>query len=115
MHQHGWDDNVDSVCSLGFGLLFPAYGSFMAIESSGTEDDTQVQATSPLHAALLRSNVLRSCVAVVGILAAVLTTSRLRKVCVACAAMVIVVCIEQLCYLMLSGNSSSKLQDSSVR
>ncbi|KAA6424828.1 MAG: hypothetical protein FRX49_05002 [Trebouxia sp. A1-2] len=27
--------------SLGFGLLFPAYGSFMAIESSGTEDDTQ--------------------------------------------------------------------------
>ena len=29
-------------CSLGFGLLFPAYGSFMAIESSGTEDDTQV-------------------------------------------------------------------------
>lgn len=27
--------------SLGFGLFFPAYGSFMAIESSGTEDDTQ--------------------------------------------------------------------------
>lgn len=27
--------------SLGFGLLFPAYGSFMAIESSSTEDATQ--------------------------------------------------------------------------
>ena len=34
---------VISCCSLGFGLLFPAYGSFMAIESSGTEDDTQVR------------------------------------------------------------------------
>lgn len=42
MRQYGWDDNVRGVCSLGFGLLFPAYGSFMAIESSGTEDDTQV-------------------------------------------------------------------------
>lgn len=32
---------LTGVLSLGFGLLFPAYGSFTAIESSGTEDDTQ--------------------------------------------------------------------------
>ena len=47
VHQ-SWLERA-SVCSLGFGLLFPAYGSFMAIESSGTEDDTQV--TSLLLAA----------------------------------------------------------------
>ena len=41
MHPSRLGERV-SVCSLGFGLLFPAYGSFMAIESSGTEDDTQV-------------------------------------------------------------------------
>lgn len=58
MHQPGWDDNVGGVCSLGFGLLFPAYGSFMAIESSGTEDDTQVQATSPPHHYMLLSSGL---------------------------------------------------------
>jgi len=32
---------LTGVLSLGFGLLLPAYGSFTAIESSGTEDDTQ--------------------------------------------------------------------------
>ena len=52
MRQHGLDDNVSGVCSLGFGLLFPAYGSFMAIESSGTEDDTQVRTTTYLDAAV---------------------------------------------------------------
>lgn len=90
MHSYGLDDNVSGACSLGFGLLFPAYGSFMAIESSGTEDDTQVGTTTYLDAAVqcLGLTCHFSNVAVVGVLVAILVNSRLREVCVAYTAMV---------------------------
>lgn len=89
MHQYGLDDNVSGICSLGFGLLFPAYGSFMAIESSGTEDDTQVRTTTYLHHAVqVRSDVPFFNVAVAGVLVAILVDSRFREVRVACTAMV---------------------------
>ncbi len=62
----------------------------MAIESSGTEDDTQVMADVHLANAaetLPQADLFHAC-AVAGVLAAILTTSSFREVCMAHTTMV---------------------------